>query len=149
VLKGTAWYTVARGRTRINAYRVSRVDAVALLDERFERPDAFDLRRFWLDWSVRLRETLYRGGTATVLAGPRALRLWWMLGPVAERALRDTASAPDADGWVRVVLPIESLEHARVELGRFGADAEVLDPPELRALMRATAEETLRRYSES
>ena len=70
-----------------------------------------------------------------------------MLGPVAERALRDTAGPPDADGWVRIVMPIESLEHARVDLGRFGPDVEVLEPPELRDLMRRTAEETLRRYA--
>ncbi|MET7402237.1 YafY family protein [Dactylosporangium sp. NPDC005572] len=146
VLKGTAWYCVARGRERVNAYRVSRIDAVTALDERFERPPEFDLQRYWLEWSDRLQQTLYSGGFATVLVGPRAAAMWWMIGPVAERALRETAGEPDAAGWVRVVLPIESFEHARVDLGRFGPDVEVLDPPELRALMRAQASDTLRRY---
>ncbi|WP_238019802.1 YafY family protein [Dactylosporangium sp. AC04546] len=148
VLKGTAWYCVARGRERVNAYRVSRIDAVSVLDERFERPPDFDLQRYWLEWSERLQQTLYSGGFATVLVGPRAASMWWMLGPVAERALRETAGEPDAAGWVRVVLPIESFEHARIDLGRFGPDVEVLDPPELRALMRAQASDTLRRYGE-
>lgn len=147
VLKGTAWYLVARGRSRINGFRISRIDEIAVRDERFERPPDFELRRYWLEWSDRLQQTLYSGGSATVRVGPRAARMWWMLGPVAERALRETA-VPDGDGWLRVVLPIESFEHARVDLGRFGPDVEVLEPTELRALMRATAEETLRRYSD-
>ncbi|WP_432831139.1 helix-turn-helix transcriptional regulator [Dactylosporangium sp. CA-092794] len=147
VLKGTAWYLVARGRTRINGYRISRIDGLTASDERFERPEDFDLRRYWLGFAERLQETLYRGGSATVRVGPRAARLWWMLGPVAERALRETGTPDGDDGWLRAVLPIESFEHARVDLGRFGPDVEVVDPPELRALMRATAEDTLRRYT--
>ncbi|WP_432979146.1 helix-turn-helix transcriptional regulator [Dactylosporangium sp. CA-233914] len=146
VLKGTAWYMVAVGRSRTNAFRISRIESLTPLDEHFTRPEDFDLRRYWLEFADRLQETLYAGGSATVRLGPRALRLWFLLGPVAERALRETGR-PDTDGWVRVVLPIESLEHARVDLGRFGADVEVLEPAELRSLMRATAEEMLRRYS--
>jgi predicted DNA-binding transcriptional regulator YafY len=146
VLKGTAWYLIARGRSRVNGYRISRIDALTLGDERFERPDGFDLRRYWQEFSERLQETLYSGGTATVRVAPRAAAMWWMLGPVAERALRETGRPDGEAGWLRVVLPIESFEHARIELGRFGPDVEVLDPPGLRELMRATAEETLRRY---
>ncbi|HTJ34582.1 MAG TPA: WYL domain-containing protein [Dactylosporangium sp.] len=147
VLKGTAWYLVARGRSRVNGYRISRVEELTVLDETFERPGDFDLRRYWLEWSDRLQQTLYRGGFATVRLSPRAASLWWMLGPVAERARRESgAPDPELDGWTRVVMPIETFEHARIDLGRFGPDVEVLDPPDLRALMRAQAEETLRRY---
>jgi predicted DNA-binding transcriptional regulator YafY len=146
VLKGTAWYLVARGRSRTNGFRISRIDAVTVRDELFERPPDFDLRRYWHEWSEQLQQTLYRGGSATVRVGPRAARMWWMMGPVAERALRETAGEPDAEGWVLVVMPIESFEHARVDLGRFGPDVEVLAPPGLRELMRATAEETVDRY---
>ena len=138
---------VARGRERVNAYRISRIEAVEVLDGRFDRPGDFDLRDYWAEWSDRLQRTLYSGGDATVLVGPRAASMWWMLGPVAERALRDTAGPPDADGWVRIVMPIESFEHARVDLCRFGPDVEVLAPAELRDLMRRSAEETLRRYA--
>ncbi|MGI5236504.1 helix-turn-helix transcriptional regulator [Dactylosporangium sp. CA-139066] len=146
VLKGTAWYLVARGRTRVNGYRISRVDALTVLDETFERPADFDLRRYWLEFSENLERTLYNGGSATVRLSPRAVSLWWMLGPVAERARREHGVL-ESDGWVRVTLPIESFEHARIDFGRFGPDVEVLEPLQLRALMRATAEETVRRYS--
>ncbi|MFI5916620.1 helix-turn-helix transcriptional regulator [Dactylosporangium sp. NPDC051541] len=147
VLKGTAWYLVATGRTRTNAFRVSRIDAVTVLDEHFERPADFDLRRYWLAFAERLQETLYNGGSATVRLSPRAVRLWFLLGPVAGRALRATGTPDGEDGWLRVVLPIESLEHAQVDFGRFGADLEVLEPPELRELMRAAAARLARLYS--
>ena len=80
---------------------------------------------------------------------PRAIELWFLTGPVGERALRQTASSPDADGWVRAVVPIETLEHAVNEFGRFGANLEVLSPPELRERMRASALAMLELYGPS
>ena len=53
---------------------------------------------------------------------------------------------PDADGWVRAVVPIETIEHAVNEFGRFGANLEVLSPPELRDRMRASALAMLELY---
>nr|BFE65420.1 YafY family protein [Dactylosporangium thailandense] len=148
VLKGTAWYVVAVGRSRTNAYRVSRISSLALTDEHFTRPADFDLRRYWLEFSDRLQSTLYAGGSATVRLSPRAVSLWFLLGPVAQRALRESA-VDSGDGWVRVDVPIESLEHARVAFARFGPDLEVVAPPELRSLMIADAAALGRLYSAS
>jgi predicted DNA-binding transcriptional regulator YafY len=145
VLKGAAWYVVARGRSRTNAYRVSRIVSAAVLDEEFERPSDFDLGVYWQEWARRLERTLYRG-SATVRLSPRAVELWFLSGPVAERALRETASEPDERGWVRVTVPIESIEHAVHDLGRYGPELEVLEPAELRDRMRSAAVETLRLY---
>jgi predicted DNA-binding transcriptional regulator YafY len=145
VLKGTAWYLIARGRTRVNGYRISRIDSLTVLDETFSRPADFDLRRYWLEFSENLERTLYSGGSATVRLSPRAVSLWWMLGPVASRALREHG-VEEPDGWTRVTLPIESFEHARIDFSRFGPDVEVLEPLELRARMLSAAEETVRRY---
>jgi predicted DNA-binding transcriptional regulator YafY len=131
VLKGTNWYVVARGRSQVNAYRVDRIHAVEVLDDTFERPSGFDLAAYWAEWARRLEATLYRG-TAVVRLSPRAVELFGLSGPVATRALRESSSEPDRDGWVRVTLPIESTEHATRELLRYGADAEVLEPAEVR-----------------
>jgi predicted DNA-binding transcriptional regulator YafY len=131
VLKGTNWYVVARGGSRINAYRVDRIHAVEVLDDTFERPPGFDLAGFWAEWARRLEATLYRG-TAVVRLSPRAVELLGLSGPVATRALKESAAEPDAEGWVRVTLPIESIEHATRDLLRYGADAEILKPAELR-----------------
>jgi predicted DNA-binding transcriptional regulator YafY len=66
-------------------------------------------------------------------------RLPILLGSTIARAVRETASEPDKDGWVRAVIPIESVEHARVELLKLGEGAEALEPPELRARLAETA----------
>jgi predicted DNA-binding transcriptional regulator YafY len=45
---------------------------------------------------------------------------------------------PDAEGWVTVTLPIESIDHATAMLLRLGADAEILAPAGLRQAISET-----------
>jgi predicted DNA-binding transcriptional regulator YafY len=49
------------------------------------------------------------------------------------------ASAPDPDGRILTVVPIESIKHGHIELLKLGADAEVLGPPALRDRFADTA----------
>jgi predicted DNA-binding transcriptional regulator YafY len=62
---------------------------------------------------------------------------------VADRAALDDALAsagePGADGRVTLRLPVESLEIGYHQMLRFGPEAEVLDPPELRARLASAA----------
>src|ERR1700693_5099666 len=58
VLKGGAWYLVARRSAGMRVYRVSRVVSVRALEEAFERPAAFELTGFWEQWSRSFEETL-------------------------------------------------------------------------------------------
>jgi predicted DNA-binding transcriptional regulator YafY len=58
-----------------------------------------------------------------------------------------SATAPDDDGWVEVVIPTESLDYAHDDLLRLGPDIEVLDPPELRHRVAATAKALADRYA--
>src|SRR5918996_3514519 len=51
VLKGGAWYLVARRSAGMRVYRVSRFVSVRIRDEGFDRPDDFDLAGFWQEWS--------------------------------------------------------------------------------------------------
>jgi hypothetical protein len=44
------------------------------------------------------------------------------------RAAQDNAGEPDEDGWVRTVIPIESVRHAHVELMKFGGEARCWSP---------------------
>ena len=145
VLKAGAWYLVARTSDQIRTYRVTRVIELAVLEQRFERPDGFDLAGFWEAWSQRFQSSLYRA-EAVVRLSARGRQLLFLLGPVASRAAQASAGPPDAGGWIRVTLPIESIEHAHRELLRLGADVEVLAPPELRRQMALTAEALARRY---
>lgn len=141
VLKAGVWYVVAGAapadggtgaELQVRTFRASRVLDVSVLDEEFERPATFELVGYWRAWTDRLRGVLFRG-EATVRLAPRAVELSFLLGPVMAGAVQVAARYPDADGWVTAVIPIESVEHALHDLLRFGADAEVLEPPELRA----------------
>jgi predicted DNA-binding transcriptional regulator YafY len=51
------------------------------------------------------------------------------------------AGAPDAAGWSRVTLPVETPDRAVLVLLGIGPEIDVLGPPPLRARLRALAAE--------
>lgn len=52
---------------------------------------------------------------------------------MAAREALAAAGEADGEGWVTVTLPVESLDVAQEQLLALGPDAELLEPPELRA----------------
>ena len=66
---------------------------------------------------------------------------------MAREKVLATASAPDAEGWVIATIPIESIGVASWELLRFGAEAEVLEPIELREAIADQANKMAMRYA--
>jgi predicted DNA-binding transcriptional regulator YafY len=151
VLKAGHWYLVARSEETDRAYRTYRIDRVLeleTLEEGFERPGDFDLAEFWRAYLERFRDAMF-SGEAVVRFSPEGMRrLLYLLTPAVIQAARDNAGEPDADGWVRTVIPIESVRHAHAELMRFGSEAEVLEPAELRERMAASARAVLEIYGD-
>ena len=135
VLKGGAWYLVARAGGKARTYRVASIQALELTDEAFERP-GFDLAAYWTAWAKDFEARLYRG-QATLRLSPEGLRRLSNLVPLAAEMAERTAGPPDEQGWVEAQVPveIESLDHAAAEMLKLGEHAEVLAPPELRARM--------------
>lgn len=126
VLKGGAWYLVASRSAGMRVYRVSRVAAARPLDEPARRPADFALADFWAEWSRAFEEGLPR------------LEVILRVAEGAERRL-PRARRVEPDG--RVAVSFESLGDAYRQLLALGADAEVLEPPELRERIRRTAAE--------
>lgn len=146
VLKAGVWYLVASAEGQARTYRVSHILALEALGERFVRPEGFDLADFWGAWSRRYETSVYRG-EAVVRLSPRALELLpHFFDAVINRAAQETAGPPDADGWVRAVLPTESIRHATHDLLRLGMEVEVLAPQELRDRLAETADVLAARY---
>jgi predicted DNA-binding transcriptional regulator YafY len=146
VLKAGNWYLVARSGGEDRTYRVDRVLELETLEEGFDRPADFDLAAFWRAYLERFHRTMF-SGEAVVRFSPEGMRrLLHLLTPAVVRAARDNAGEPDADGWVRTVIPTESIRHAHAELMRFGGEAEVLEPAELRERMAASARAVLEIY---
>lgn len=133
----------------MRTYRVDRIDALKVLDGHFERVPGFDLAAYWRDWSADFLERLYREEAVIRIAPDGVPLLRVTIGPVATDAALATAEPPDADGWIRMRLPVESLRHACWQLMRLGASVEVLEPPELRATMIRTLREMSALYGRS
>jgi len=138
VLKAGIWYLVAGGSDRPRTYRVSNILEITVRDERFERPKDFDFVRFWTLSSRAYEVGLYRC-EAVLRVSPSGMSKLDLLGSVVARSAAETAVPPDPDGWVRVVIPIESIEQAAAALIGLGTDVFVLDPPELRRRIAANA----------
>ena len=131
ILKAGNWYLAARRDGVDRTYRISRILELEAAGD-FERPGDFDLVEYWRNWSDEFERRMYPR-TAVVLMSPRARLLTpYYLGSVGARAVQD-AGEPDAGGWARVELPVESHSAAIGDLLRFGPDVRVLEPPGLRA----------------
>jgi predicted DNA-binding transcriptional regulator YafY len=139
VLKAGRWYVVARSDGDVRTFRVDQILALSPVDETFDRPAGFDLTGHWRGYVAEFRDRLWQG-EAVVRLSPAGLALVPdRFGGIVARAVEETASEPDDDGWITVTIPIESLNHAEAELLRFGATIEVLSPPELRERIASTA----------
>ncbi|MFE6906379.1 helix-turn-helix transcriptional regulator [Streptomyces erythrochromogenes] len=153
VLKGGIWYLVAgagagpeAGADVVRTYRVARFLEVDTAEDGFERPAGFELAAYWQESTDRLDAALRRR-TAQLRLSPRGRQLLPMqFGAAGTRALAD-AGPPDADGWVRISLAVESEALAVGDLLRLGAEAEVLGPPELRRALAETVATLAGRYA--
>ncbi|MFG1683922.1 helix-turn-helix transcriptional regulator [Nonomuraea sp. NPDC049269] len=146
VVKAGLWYLVARSGDQVRTYRVSQILSLHPLPERFTRPGDFDLAAYWQAYLAEFEARL-RWGEAVVRLSPQGMRLLAnLMTPGVVAAAKETAQPPDGEGWTRVTVPIESIDHATGEFLRLGTDVEVLAPAELRERIAATAGELTRRY---
>jgi predicted DNA-binding transcriptional regulator YafY len=131
VLKGGAWYLVARRSVGMRVYRVSRVVSAQPLAQTIERPSGFELVSFWDEWSHAFEQSRPR---VEVRVRTSADVRRFLPG---ERRI-------EPDGTVTIAF--ESLHDAQRELLRFGPDVEVLTPSELRERVAETAREVATLY---
>ncbi len=144
VLKAGAWYVVARsaGSPQPRTYRLASLRTLAFTGHVFTRPRAFSLAEHW-QASARRFEASLRGMPARLRVSPRALS--WLANsrlpatPVTAASTSTSTCTPvpaptraQAD-WQTVDVALESVEQGARQLLGFGAEVEVLSPPELRA----------------
>jgi predicted DNA-binding transcriptional regulator YafY len=138
VLKGGTWYLVAESGKTIRTYRAANIVEAQALDEPYTRPKKFDLAAHWTKSAREYEAGVYRE-SATVRLSPKGRALIDLLGPHVMAAVDENAGAPDADGWIRCVIPLESFSFGVRELMRLGEEVEVLAPAAFRAQMANTA----------
>lgn len=145
VLKAGAWYLVGRVDGDVRTYRITRILALHRLEDRFQRPAAFDLAAYWRQATQRLEAELHPNEAIVRLTPLGATLLQALCAPYV-RARLVIAPEVDAQGWREARLPIGSPRQAAAELLRLGAEIEVVGPPELRATMAETAQVLGRLY---
>jgi predicted DNA-binding transcriptional regulator YafY len=123
----------------MRTYRVNQILDLAVLTEHFDRAEDFDLASYWTAGITEFRAGLHQGEALIRLSPAGRERAAVLYDTQTNRAIQATASPPDPDGWVRAVVPIESLDNAQSEFLRLGAEVEILEPAELRTRIAATA----------
>ena len=127
VLKAGVWYLVASSEGQIRTYRASRVAGVSPTDERFERPEGFDLAAYWAESTAAYERDTPRIDVTVRVDPERLYRLEDAFGG------RNVAAAVrlddrDPDGWLRLRLRLDWPEEVPGRLmgcgaGRRGARA--------------------------
>jgi predicted DNA-binding transcriptional regulator YafY len=147
VAKASIWYLVAARDEHIRVYRVSRMQNAALLADSFERPADFDLPAFWVKQCAEF-EASRPQYPATLRFAPDVLPVLPQVFGEGIHSLIEQADPPDADGWITLRMTFETLEAARTHALGFGTWVEVIDPPELRTSVIATARRIVAFYDE-
>ena len=148
VLKAGVWYLVAQTDGQTRTYRVARVVNATVSDERFGRPEAFDLAAFWAEATaayesqaprreVTIRIAPDRMGALVDLAGLATVRS-------AERLMPPGGSDPE--GWQHLRLRMEWPSEVPARLLALGDQAEVLGPSDVRHELLALARQAEQRY---
>lgn len=148
VLKAGVWYAVAQSCGHVRTYRASQLLALEPLDEAFDRPADFDLPVYWAQWARRYEKSVHVGTAVVRLSAAGVERLPHVLGQAAADAVASTSRAADG-GCVVATIPVEKLSVAHNDLLKLGSDVEVLEPPELRALLTQTTHDLAAAYLKS
>jgi predicted DNA-binding transcriptional regulator YafY len=135
VTKGSTWYLVANTDAGMRTFRVDRVTAVEPTGEPAVRPEGFDLDEAWrliADEVDQRRAPLRVRARAT----PGIVQLLrWVLGT------RVSIGPAGPDGRIDVELRGQDARSIAGEIAGFGADLEVLEPPEVREDLARIARE--------
>ncbi|HET7017041.1 MAG TPA: WYL domain-containing protein [Streptosporangiaceae bacterium] len=83
---------------------------------------------------------------ARIWLSPRGRRLAILLGRPPGLKLRKSQAR---DGWTQAWIPVDSAEATVLDILTLGPDAELISPPELRAMIRDAAERIARLHSDS
>jgi predicted DNA-binding transcriptional regulator YafY len=131
VAKAGAWYLVYARDDHVRVHRVSRVSDARITDERFERPPDFYLDTFWKAWCAETEEGRPHYPVTVRVAAALVPFLPQYFGERIRDGI-ERAGPPDAEGWITLTLPFETLQAARERILGLGSAVEVLEPQALR-----------------
>jgi len=140
VSKAGVWYVIARADGEMRSFRVERVQTIEELPERFARPEAFDLERYWRESTRRFaQESRSEHCVATMRVRADALERitsgYWNV---------EIVSQGGDEALVRVTF--SGSEAAVFQAIAWVDCAHVVEPAELRDLVAARARQAFDTY---
>jgi predicted DNA-binding transcriptional regulator YafY len=146
VLKAGVWYVVAAVDGQVRTYRVSRIAGAQLTDERFERPEGFDLAAYWAESTAAYEQATPRTEVELLVRADRTSRLRDVVGA---RVMDEATPLAEAgrEGWLGYRLGLDWPDEIAGHLLSLGPDVEVLAPVELRIEIRELAGRLVERYA--
>ena len=139
VARGSVWYLVATKDDQPRTYRVSRIREATLDEQDSCSSDDFELAAYWETSTAQFREHLPRY-YITCLVAPSVMR--W----VRYRGWRLEEEREEGDR-IRIRLRFDAEEEGLQFALAFGADAEIIEPQELRSKVLEAARRTIERYT--
>jgi predicted DNA-binding transcriptional regulator YafY len=140
VRKGSAWYLVAGTDGGQRTFQVARIRSVAILDERADRPQGFDLAESWASTVAAVERSRRR--VRALVRVPR-----YAVGPLRERWGTDlTVLSETEEGHVLVELAAAMPEMIAEQLAGWGAQVDVMSPDVVREHLGRIGAELTDRY---
>lgn len=130
VAKANIWYLVYERGGTPHVTRVSQIVEAEIMPGNFKRRPEFRLDAYWEKWCREYESQ--PPFCARVRVAPEALPMLAEYVGDRARGQLPRSLASDADGWVTLDLPFESLIAARSRLLGLGRAVEVLEPESLR-----------------
>jgi predicted DNA-binding transcriptional regulator YafY len=145
VLKAGVWYVVAAVEDQLRTYRVARVRTATILDGPVVRPPNFELASYWTETSAAYER---ESPTVTVVVRIREGRLDRLRTIFGDRvvASAERLEAADPEGWWHLRFRVPWPDEVPALLLGVGSGMEVLDPPDIRDRLAATAARVVERY---
>jgi predicted DNA-binding transcriptional regulator YafY len=131
------WYVIGfcHLRQAMRTFRVDRIQALELLETTFEPPSDFDLRAY-LEHDLQAQPQI----TARMRFAPQAVHV------AREGSTYWDSLTEQVDGSIVVSFSAPTLEWAASTALTYGSLVEVLEPPELRHMVREWAQMILEKY---
>ncbi len=143
VAKGSHWYLIASRDGEVRMYRVSRFHRVDVLEQRFRRPEDFDLPTYWHEHIRQFTETLAEFTFTLRLHSSRLTFARWLT-PGRCQIVEPAGEG----GWLTARFQLESRDLAEMLVFGLGRQAVVVEPQALRDAVLSRAQEILQQAAE-
>jgi predicted DNA-binding transcriptional regulator YafY len=142
VRKGLVWYLLAGTEQGLRTFRIDRMRDLEVTEEPSQRPIDFDLAAAWQVIAERTERRRRKVSATVRIDQERLVYLREQFGD----DLTELRTLPD--GRAEVMIRRAFAEELADELAGWGIDIEVVEPPEVRAILARRGAELVARYAE-